>query len=122
MANEVTTTSQLVMDNGNAAPFTLGGLSVITSLGNQLYIRQEVTVGTSEAALDKGSVSTIGWAYFKNLDPTNFIDIRRGSGSGNHFGRLLPGMEWSIYVGDTFVPWAIADTGSCKLDYCLFAY
>lgn len=121
MANELTAVSSLVFDDGAAAVQRFGGNTIVTSMGNKLIIHQIVTVGITEAVLDKGSVSTLGWVFFKNLDGTNFITLRNGSGAGNSFARLVAGMEWQYYSGVTTAPWAIADTGSCKLEYIFCA-
>ena len=120
MANEITTTTQLIFDDGEGGAFTLGGNSDITSMGNAILIRQKVSVGATEAALPKGSVSTIGWAWFKNYSDTATVTIRTTTG-GTDFLKILPNAEQLIYIGTTMAPWVITSSGSVTLEYALFA-
>src|SRR5882724_1470315 len=69
----------------------VGVLTVPVTGGHHIY--DEVTLSTSDAALSKGNVGTIGRFFAKNLDSTNNILI--GS-DGTLFPIILKPGEWII--------------------------
>lgn len=89
-------------------------------MGNALLIRQKISSGIAEAAFAKGSVSTIGWAWFRNYDNSKTISIRTTT-SGTVFLTLLPNSEVLIYIGTTMAPYHISPDGTAILEYALFA-
>lgn len=80
------------------------------------FIRSNQTIGTTVEALALGDVTSLGWAWFHNKDTTNYIKIRNGSG-GADLIRVLPGMKQMVYLEPTCVPYAIANSAACVLDY-----
>lgn len=76
-----------------------------------------LTVTTSAIAIPLGSVTTAGYGYFKNLDDTNFIKIRAGSG-GTDVVKIKP-LESAVFRLASNSPYAIADTASCNLEYMI---
>ena len=96
---------------GNA--FTINATQTGTT-----YQAGVVTIATSATAIPLGSVSSPHWAYLKNLDATNYVKVRNGS-SGADVIRLYPG-KCAIFPFETgAVPYAIADTASCKVEYLI---
>lgn len=120
MSQEITATSQLIYNDGVGSPFTLGGNTVIGDNAGAIFIWQKITVGTPEAAIPKGSVSTIGWAWFKNYDNTKSIVLRTASGIGNNFATVLPNSEFVLYMGLSISPYAISADGSVTMEYAFF--
>ncbi len=73
------------------------------------------TIGTSEEAITLGDITVGGYAFFKNLDSTNYIELRQATGASD-FCRLLAGDVALFRISpDMTAPYAIADTASCDL-------
>ena len=118
MADEITLDCSLLYEkNGVRITPPLGQLSIDVA-GNEL-VHQVQLIGITEEAIYMGSdVGTPGIAVFKNLDPTNFISIRRATGEGN-FLKILPG-EHAVLRLVAAAPFAIADTAACRMEYWIF--
>ena len=73
------------------------------------------SVGTAEEALELGQdIGTPGYCLLINLDPTNFVSIRRATGEGNCI-RLDAGGGFALFKLAATAPFAIADTGACRV-------
>ncbi len=105
--------------------FSKGGTSVSLALGptdfdvagtNAIHHRQ--SIGITEEALLLGDVAVGGYLIAVNRDATNFIEIRGNTGIADLI-RLEPGDFCMFRVTDDAVPYAIADTGACELEYAL---
>lgn len=88
----------------------IGPLQIDISADPRVDIIQ--TIGTSAEALILGDVSAPGICIVENLDPTNFVSLRVGSG-GDNFQKILPGEAWPFRLA-TLTPYAIANTAACK--------
>lgn len=78
---------------------------------------QSIGFATHEA-LDVAEVTTFGFAYFKNLDATNYVQIGIDeSGTFHPFIKLLAGQEAQVWLSEA--PYAQADTGAVLLDYVI---
>lgn len=115
MASEIQATFGLSVVNGTFKD----ALNRETYLVNEAAIGGDslvVSVGTSEQDLAFPDVSTLGYAYLRNTDPTNFITYGpKSGGSMVLFGKLKAGeFAWvRLAPGITFR--AKADTAACKL-------
>lgn len=92
---------------------------VQTSAGLKL-IHAMQSVGITEEAVVLAEVTSIGWAMFINRDATNFIELRVATG-GAKFAKLRPSGGFCLcYMGSgAQVPYAIADTAACLMEYLL---
>ena len=82
------------------------------------YAEYIQTIGTSEEALELGQdIGTPGYCLIINLDTTNFVSIRRATGEGNCI-RLDAG-GFALFKWAATAPFAIADTGSCRVKVLL---
>lgn len=92
--------------------FTITGYEAQSSTMN-------VPTTAGGTAIPLGSVGTIGWCFFKNLDPTNYLDILTAA-SGTAFLRLLPG-EFAIcrLTPAITAPAALAHTAATLLQYLI---
>ena len=80
---------------------------------------QKMNVGTSEEAVALGEATAPGWAIFINRDTTNFIELRVATG-GAKFAKLKAGECCLLRLGSgAQVPYAIADTAACQMEYCI---
>ncbi len=123
MSNELSLLAQLLYadSEGESFAFTLPeGLQ--KTLATRKYVRNRLTVTTSELAIPLGNLATLGYAFFINRDTTNFVEIRVATG-GTKFARLdaSSGFYFGKFGSGVTAPFAIADTASCLVDYVIFA-
>ena len=97
---------------------TAGSLTIDVS-GAQVMDNVQ-NIGTSEEAILLGDVAAGGYWFVQNLDSTNFVELRSGTGATD-FIKLLAG-EWAIFrtSADATAPYAIADTGACNVRFVRF--
>lgn len=121
VANEITSIVSVEYDDGTSSSFTLGGNTKTRSQSSVRFNRARVSVGTSEEAIPLGEVGTIGGIWIKNLDSTNYVQIRTGT-AGTAFARINALEEYYIPIGSgVTAPYIIADTASCECDIVVFA-
>jgi hypothetical protein len=121
MADEITAALTLKVANGNADfsrqifetnfdQSAVGGNGGIMS----------VPTTAAGTAIPLGSLSggNLGWAYFRNTDPTNFVEIGvQVAGTFYAFGKLPPGEFTLIQLNVTNAPYARADTAAVEMEY-----
>src|SRR5690606_32079954 len=92
----------------------LAALDVDVS-GDQLLVTIQ-NIGTSEEAIGLGSLNTsgLGWCWLKNLDDTNYVEIRGESG-GADLIRLNAGEAALFRLAADATPYGIANTAACDL-------
>lgn len=91
----------------------------ITMTGTTL-VYGTMSVATSATAVPMGQVTAPGWCWFHNLDPTNYLTIRNGSG-GADLLQLLAGESFWCRLISTAAPYAVANTAACGLEYILLS-
>lgn len=119
VSNEVTVNVSLIYedDEGSYAPLELPNF--LDSVSDKLYIKDKQLIGITEEAINLGEALDPTWGLFINRDPTNFIYLLTGTG-GLRFAKLTPGRPALIPLGpDAQIPFAIADTAPCKLEYLI---
>jgi len=119
MANEITLNLKIQVAKGDLIhvenPSTLSvDLTGTTAIGGA------ATITTTAAALTMGSVSSAGYAYFRNTGPTNFVEIGTGTSPFVPFIKLKAG-EAAICRLGTNTPTARANTASIALQYYILA-
>lgn len=121
MANEITASVALSCFKSTIMAATVGRSKVATtfSMTANVYSAGTVSVGTSVEAIPLGEVTTPHWAFFLNLDATNYLTLRNGS-SGADLIRLYPGEFCVVPLDIAAVPYALADTAACLLEYLIF--
>jgi hypothetical protein len=115
MANELTVVSSLSFTKGGVT-VAFGGTKTVTVAGDK-YIKTVQAIGTSEEAIQKGELGTLGFMCVKNLDDTNFVLIVGATGltSGN---KLMPG-ESGVFRLSGNAPFAKADTAPCNIEFMI---
>ncbi len=124
MANELTMSAAISYEDDS---FTDEGLSleeVVKSVTTKKFIKHKQSVGTSEEAIVLGEVTTPGYAFFINRDPTNYIELKVATG-GAIFARLDPDTNQDGKGGFAFLklgsgaaaPYAMANTAACLMEY-----
>lgn len=121
MADELTITAALRYESGvQRAAIVPAALVVDAGVAPHHTVQ---SVGTSEEAIALGdllTLGTLGYAFFRNLDATNYVSIRAGTGETSLI-RLQPG-EWCVFPfdGAATAPYAIANTAAVNLEVCIF--
>lgn len=122
MANEISFSAAIsffkaaVMNETVGKTITAAQFTVAGSYFNQ----GQVLVLTTATVIPLGQVTAPHWAFFKNMDPTNFIKIRNGA-SGADLLKLKPGEPAFCPLLDSAVPYAIADTASAILEFMIIS-
>lgn len=118
-ANEITTTGSISFAKGNVAAVSRALANLSVTVSGSKYVSGVQNIGTSEEAISLGDLGTPGWAWFKNLDGTNYIEIRPNTGVADLI-KLKPG-EFALFrITSDAVPYAIANTAACNLEKIIF--
>lgn len=120
MANELTVTGSLSFTKTGVTTSAVGRSRTADTftVSGSAYVQDVLSVATSATAIPLGGVTSPHWAFFYNLDSTNFLRIHNGSG-GAKVIKLKAG-EWAIVpLDDTSTPYATADTAACLLEYLI---
>lgn len=87
------------------------------------YVQDSMLVTVAELAIPMGLVTLPHWAFFLNMDPTNYIQIYDATGQVAHsFIQLLPG-DFAVVPMTTALtaPFAKANTAPCQLEYLILS-
>ena len=121
MASELTLSGlTIAFTKANVPSVSLSPASIsITVSGNQIMDNVQA-VGTSEEAILLGDVAAGGVWFVQNMDATNFVEIRSGTGATDLI-RINAG-EWALFrtSADASAPFAIADTASVNVRFLRF--
>ena len=115
MADELTLNASMVFDDGDSV-ISIDLVDLQVSPTTVRPVRLQQSIGTSEEAINLGDISTPRWCFLKNLDATNYVEIKVATG-GAIFAKLLPGEACLLPLGSgATAPYAIANTAACVLD------
>lgn len=127
MANEITVNVAISISkdgvtvpagSGLSSPIGQSAAGTFTMTGNN-FVENIFSVPTSQTAIPMGSVTAPHWAFFWNLDATNFVTIR-GLTSGTDNIKLLAGEFALVPLNPSqSAPFALADTAPVKLRYLI---
>jgi hypothetical protein len=120
MANEVVYQFQITLNNGELQDqYTSGSSGADQSTAKLVRNVQTIGFATHEA-LGLGDVTTPGYAVFKNLDDTNFVDVGLEVAATFYvFARLQPGEQGLVPLGASAI-YAQADTADVELFYIIY--
>jgi hypothetical protein len=124
MANEITVVASLsLLDSGISvteialAILPPGNFTIATPRAVQNI--QSVPTTAGGTAMPMGSVTTPGWALFKNLDVTNYVELLSAV-SGTTFARLKAGEVALLRLPPGMTaPAALANTAAVLLQYLI---
>lgn len=116
MANEITRTASLQFAKGNVAAVAFSEASKNSNVSGTRYHRTVQQIGTSEEALGLGELASLGYCMIKNLDATNYVEIKTAT-SGTAFLKLKPG-ECALFRFGSGVtaPFAQANTAAVSIE------
>lgn len=113
MANELTVSCSLRFSkSGREVSKSYGGIQIDVS-GNAWTFGVQ-SIGITEEAIDIGDIGTAGFFIGKNLDATNFLELRPGSAAADMV-KMKAG-EPAMFRLALNGPYAIADTAACDLE------
>lgn len=115
MANEIEVRGRLTFAKTGAS----GGIDAagtFTLSGTKFQMGRQ-NVGTSEEALILGDAAAGGWVFIKNLDATNYVSLRSGTGATDVI-RINAG-EFAMFRlhGSSTAPYVIANTAAVEIEY-----
>lgn len=117
MASELTLQGlHITLSKANVPGVDITISSIQPTVTGTQYMDNVQNIGfAAEEALLLGDVAPGGYCFFQNMDATNFVSLRQGTGTTN-FIKLLAG-EWACFrmSADSSAPFAIADTGAVNL-------
>ena len=118
MANEIKVRIGLWVSKGNVSEDVAETDQYLTMTGDHLvHQTQEIGFAAAEA-LNVGEITTVGWAYFRNLDATNYVQIGYDDTGFKPTIKLKAGEYCVCRLGQD-APYAQADTGAVDLEYIL---
>lgn len=120
MANEFSVTSSIKLVNGNDSyTRTISFNADQTAVGGPSP--GVLSIGTTHEAVAPTDISNLGWAVFKNLDTTNFVEIGvEVTSSFFPLLKLLPGEQVQVRLSPSILLFAKADTAAVRLDAQIF--
>ena len=122
MANELQYTITGEYQKGNSIKSSFGGTKIKKSISGNTKLGGTVSVATSEEAIPIGEVTAAGaFIWVKNLDDTNYIELRTATGASNDAVKVPAGKEVAFYWGsDVSAPYWIANTAACLVEWQMY--
>lgn len=123
MANEITFSGSLSVYKPSVMGQSIGlsVSSLVASMSGTTYVGPtNVLIGTSATAFPLGGVTAPHWCGFYNTDTVNYVTIRNGSG-GADLVKLLAGEYAFFPMYDSAVPYGVANTAACLVEYVIFS-
>lgn len=123
MANEISITASLAINKPSVMSSAIGRAvnALLFTMSGLTYIEGSITLLTSATAFSLGGVTAPHWAFFKNLDATNFVKLRNGV-AGADFAQLYPGECAFVPLYTSISLYGIADTASCLVEFLVASY
>ena len=120
MASEITVpTSQAVvtLDNsGLKKRWEVPSLSVTQTLKEAIENTQSIPTTAAGTAVTMTNITTAGWAFFRNTDPVNYVQVGVQVGGVFYAFVKLKAGEWCLLRLGTNAPYARANTAAVPLD------
>ena len=116
MANEVTVSMSLSFSKSTVSDaLSWSDLQFDVSGSKIAHLVQNVAI--TEEVLELGDIGTIGWMIVRNLDDSNFMEIRPATGAADCI-KLKAG-ECALFRHAGTAPFVIADTATVNIEYLL---
>lgn len=122
MANEITVSCSIKVVKSSAKideSLSFSGLQF--DMSGTEYMKRIQEVGTTEEALVMNADSAVpGWGIYKNLDATNYVELRQGTGVADMVRMNAGEPAMFRLAADATAPFAIANTAAVRLLYMIF--
>ena len=93
---------------------------LLRNMTGNFIVEGTISCPTSAQAIPLGQVTQPHWAFFANLDATNYIQFQNGA-SGAVFARYLAGDACPVPLDPGCVPYTVANTAACLLEYLIIS-
>lgn len=116
MADELTISGlRLSFVKANCPSIAVNAPTLTVDVAGTQVLDNVQSVGTSEEALVIADVAAGGYCYIQNMDATNFVSVRQGTGTTDLI-KLLAG-EFCLFRlhPSSTAPYIIADTAACNV-------
>lgn len=118
MANEISTSVSITYSKGELSGSVTASKQITLNGTRKSGNVQDIGTSAHEALGIGADIGTLGWAYFKNLDASNYVEL--GKDSGGSFINLvrLNAGEFALFRLSqiaTNALYAKANTGTVKL-------
>ncbi len=121
MADELVLNASMVYEDAQDGPMSLSVADLEKTVSSRKPVRLIQEVGVTEEAIDLGDAAP-AYAMFKNLDPTNYIELKVATG-GAVFAKLDPDTDSDGKGGFAVLklgsgaqaPYAIANSAACRM-------
>jgi hypothetical protein len=121
MADEISISGAMTYRKTPGRTYSVTETAATFNVTGRKAIQAEQAIGTAAGgeAIGLGDLASLGRAFFKNLDSTNYLEILDAV-SGTAILKLKAG-EWSLFRFGSGVtaPAAQANTGACNLEYLI---
>lgn len=118
MANELTVSSGVRYNDGASTDFQRSFVDSV-DLATLRHNHAIHNVGTSEEAMLLGDVSTLGYCWLRNLDGTNFVEVRTGTGAAKFVKCKAGEVQCFRFGSGVTAPYIVADTAACQVEYLI---
>lgn len=102
MADEISITTRLRINNGDVKLPTVGGtFTDDQTTASFVYAKQTIgtTAGGEVLVIPSDIGSAVKWLWVKNLDATNYVEVGNHNGASPiYFAKLMPGDEMTVPV------------------------
>lgn len=121
MANELSASYAFAFRPTGGKPIERASEQRVT-ISDMDYVVVRQTIGTSVEALAIGDITSPRWLWVRNLDTTNYVKIRSGSG-GSDFLRIEAGQDTPgiIPIEPTMTLYAIANSAAVTIDFIVLS-
>jgi hypothetical protein len=124
VANEITFSVSLTCFKPAVMPVALAqaiGPKTYNMTGNFTVGPASISIATSATVIPLGQITAMGWCWFYNNDPINYVEIMNGP-AGTDRMRFYP--TWGTWVPlmPGWVPYGIANTAAVALTYALLSF
>lgn len=120
MANEITLNLSLKVSKSYLQHSETPGTITVDLSGTNATGGSQ-NIGTAAEAIVMNDVATAGYAFFRNLGPTNYVELGTGTGTSfAAFAKLKAGEPAVIRLG-TSAPTAKANSAAIDLQYFILA-
>jgi hypothetical protein len=121
VANELNITGSALYSKNGVNLASPGATALLVTVAGNGVSEGIMATSTSPAAIPLAGLSSpFGWAFFKNLDPTNNISLQVSS-SGAVFAQLNPNEIWQGRLGSgVTAPYAVSAASTPLLAFQIF--
>ena len=119
MANEITISASLAVTKSDDDDDDLSLIAQRFNQSGSPVLKGKVSVATSEQALVLPT-GTLGWSIFRNLDYTNYVEIRSATGASNDIIKIpARGVALFYFGSDVTAPYIVANTAACIVQFLI---